>query len=423
MASSPPDPFDLTCEPLFDLDIADDIADGAAPGASGDVEGETAPQPPTVAERVAKLDLLSPKEIDARLADLGYHGQPEARRAAAVLGYRHLRRLRRRHLDGVEPDSGLRDNLLLLGPTGAGKSFLVELLFREVLGVPAVSVSTGLLSEATLDNGAVVDNLVHLALSELYAAAERDEQWAGCGIVCIDGLDELATPVTHMGPEGNVARDVSGLGPFSGFSLRPDPDLGLGGSTGMQRSLLHLMTAPREEILPEPDPAAEPLPEGVDPPLVAIDLRCVPIVVCGILSEPRLPVSGLGFGPQAARTAGNLPPVRLSVLPELFGRFSRTVTLDALDADALHLVLRDGVLPAFTREFADEGLTLEVDEAARERVVRAALARGTGARGLRAALAPLLETAAFEHFGSPGGGAVRLVGVGDEVRTEVSPPG
>src|SRR5687767_451345 len=90
-----------------------------------------------VRERVMALPELSPKARDARLVALGYRGQEHARRAASVMAYRHVRRLRRVFVEGVAPhELGPRENYLFIGPTGCGKTFLVEVLFREILHVP-----------------------------------------------------------------------------------------------------------------------------------------------------------------------------------------------------------------------------------------------------------------------------------------------
>src|SRR2546428_14148400 len=89
---------------------------------------------PSLAERVEALQVLSPKACDERLQALGYRGQRHARRAAAVLAYRHVRRLRRLVLEGASvADLGPRENYLFIGPTGCGKTYLVGLLFRELL--------------------------------------------------------------------------------------------------------------------------------------------------------------------------------------------------------------------------------------------------------------------------------------------------
>jgi ATP-dependent Clp protease ATP-binding subunit ClpX len=106
---------------------------------------------------------------------------------------------------------------------------------------------------------------------------------------------------------------------------------------------------------------------------------------------------------------------RYGFIPELIGRFSRIVSFSPLDAATLGSILEENVLRTYEREFAHEGLKLEVEPAVREWVVQRALKRETGARGLRAALVPQLERAAYDHFGEPQVTTVRLVLDGEQV--------
>jgi ATP-dependent Clp protease ATP-binding subunit ClpX len=370
------------------------------------LEPRSIPRGEDVRSRVAALEVLSPREIDARLTDLGYRGQDEARRAASVLAYRHLRRIRRLHLEGLAPEPGLRENCLFLGPTGSGKTFLVELLFREILAVPTVLADATQFSET----GYVGDD-VNTLLSRLYEVADKDAEWAACGVICMDEFDKLATSRSDSRFAGQqTTKDVSGF--------------------GVQRSLLHLLSASSADFPADFGFTSRLQPENMD-------LACLTFIACGAFSGLRSTAEGmareerLGFGrePRAFQQEAIASQVsqeqleqttafaRYGFIPELIGRFNRLVSFTPLDAATLGDILQHNVLRAYEREFEQEGLRLLVEPAVREHVVARALKRETGARGLRTTLAPLLEGAAYEHFGRQDvSGTVRLVMQGDEVR-------
>ncbi len=361
----------------------------------------TAPSPvqePSLQERIAALPVHSPREIDQRLTELGYRGQAEARRAAAVLAYRHVARLRRIHLEDIAPEPGTRENCLFLGPTGSGKTFLVELLFRGILGVPTLIVDATQFSET----GYVGDDVTTM-LSRLYEAADGDVAWAGCGIICMDEFDKLATSRSDARFAGQqTTKDVSGF--------------------GVQRSLLNLLSAPRADFPPDFGFTSR------TPPM-PMELSALTFIACGAFSGLKgtaEDVTGsrerLGFGREVKKREAAIAEqvteeqvelttafARYGFIPELIGRFSRIVSFSPLDAATLGSILEDSVLRGYEREFSHEGLTLEVEPAVREWVVARALKRETGARGLRAALVPQLERAAYEHFGEPQVECVRLV--------------
>ncbi|MGZ3457434.1 MAG: AAA family ATPase [Archangium sp.] len=360
----------------------------------------------SVRERVAALEVRSPREIDQRLTELGYRGQQEARRAAAVLAYRHLRRLRRIHLEGIAPEPGTRENCLFLGPTGSGKTFLVELLFREILGVPTLIVDATQFSET----GYVGDD-VSTMLSRLYEAAGGDETWAACGAICMDEFDKLATSRSDARFSGQqTTKDVSGF--------------------GVQRSLLNLLSAPRADFPPDFGFTSR------TPPM-PMELSAITFIACGAFSGLKGTAEELGghkermgFGREVGKREAAIAErvtddqieqttafARYGFIPELIGRFSRIVSFAPLDAKTLGSILEENVLRTYEREFAHEGLNLEVEPAVREWVVQRALKRETGARGLRAALVPQLERAAYDHFGEPQVSTVRLVLEGDQVHT------
>jgi ATP-dependent Clp protease ATP-binding subunit ClpX len=361
-----------------------------------------------VRERVAALEELSPRDIDARLGELGYRGQEEARRAAAVLAYRHLRRLRRLHLEGLAPEPGARENCLFLGPTGCGKTFLVELLFREILGVPTVLVDATQFSET----GYVGDDVSSI-LSRLYEAADGDVGWAACGAICMDEFDKLATSRSDSRFAGQqTTKDVSGF--------------------GVQRSLLNLLSAPRADFPPDFGFTSR------TPPL-SMELSALTFIACGAFSglkrsaQELVQRERLGFGREVQRRDASAIAekveeeeleqttafARYGFLPELIGRFTRIVSFSPLDTATLGTILEDSVLRSYEREFAHEGLRLVVEPQVRQWVVARALKRETGARGLRAALVPHLERAAYEHFGRHQDATLRLVLEGDSVRTVI----
>ncbi|HYO58807.1 AAA family ATPase [Archangium sp.] len=359
----------------------------------------------SVRERVAALAVLSPREIDQRLSELGYRGQQEARRAASVLAYRHLRRLRRIHLEGIAPEPGTRENCLFLGPTGSGKTFLVELLFKEILGVPTLIVDATQFSET----GYVGDDVTTM-LSRLYEAAGGDAAWAACGAICMDEFDKLATSRSDARFAGQqTTKDVSGF--------------------GVQRSLLNLLSAPRADFPPDFGFTSR------TPPM-PLELSAITFIACGAFSGLKGTAEELGghkermgFGREVNKREPAIAEkvtdeqieqttafARYGFIPELIGRFSRIVSFAPLDAKTLGSILEDNVLRAYEREFAHEGLSLVVEPAVREWVVARALKRETGARGLRAALVPQLERAAYDHFGEPQVSTVRLVLEGEQVR-------
>jgi len=359
-----------------------------------------------VRERVAALEVLAPREIDSRLTDLGYRGQEEARRAASVLAYRHVRRIRRLYLEGLAPEHHARENCLFLGPTGSGKTFLVELLFREILAVPTVMADATQFSET----GYVGDD-VNTVLSRLFEAAEGDPAWASCGVICMDEFDKLATSRSDSRFAGQqTTKDVSGF--------------------GVQRSLLALLSASRMDFPPDFGFTSRTRP-------LSMDMAGLTFIACGAFSglkgtaESMTRTERLGFGREVKRQAAEAIAERVSeeqleqttafsrygFIPELIGRFNRIVSFSPLDATTLKDILQANVLRAYEREFEQEGLKLVVEPAVRDWVVARALGRETGARGLRAALAPALEGAAYEHFGQPRAATVRLTLEGEQVRT------
>ncbi|MEO1482340.1 MAG: AAA family ATPase [Myxococcota bacterium] len=360
----------------------------------------------SIQERVSRLPALSPRECNARLEALGYRGQERARRAASVMAYRHVRRLRRLFLEGIRSDSfGHRDNYLFMGPTGSGKTFLVELLFREIIAVPTVIVDITQYSET-----GYIGEDVTMILARLFEAAGQDLAWTACGVVCMDEFDKLASSRSNARFAGEgTTKDVSGF--------------------GVQRGLLTLLSG---------DEAQFPADFGYAQlaPKLNLPLSGLTFIACGAFSGFQTTAATLdeeeriGFGRDAAprnpeaiaakleeevleRTAAF---ARYGFLPELIGRFSRVVLFEPLDASTLRSIIEGGVLEAYQAEFLDEGLRLEVEESVLDHIVERALKRELGARGLRTSLLPHLERAAFEWFGASEERTLRLTLDGDSIR-------
>ena len=155
------------------------------------------------------IPALSPREISQRIRSEGYVGQNRAVKTAALFGFRHISRLRmiyRKNIDAALLP--VKSNLLFVGPTGCGKTFLAEILFRNILGLPAVVVDMTSYSET-----GYVGQDVSSILTRLLYAADMDPVAAAMGIVCLDEFDKLASGGNRAVFAGaGTTKDVTGLG-------------------------------------------------------------------------------------------------------------------------------------------------------------------------------------------------------------------
>lgn len=333
------------------------------------------------------LPVISPPELADKLEQLGYKGQDEPRRALSLMAYRHVRRLKRLHLQNenrrmVSP----KQNTLMVGPTGSGKTFLVELLFQQVFHLPTVIVDVTSFTES----GYIGDD-VGTILTRLVMAAEGDLMMASCGIVCLDEFDKLASSTSNSRFAGEgTTKDVSGY--------------------GVQRELLKII---------EGTDCLIPMDHGYSAygQKASLSTRDIPFIACGTFSgmDELLRTTGksIGFRGGEERADEESPVLeeievfqRYGFLPELMGRFSRIVRFRPLDAGTLRSILIDNVLPQFVREFRSEGLALTVTEAAINHIIERSVKRGTGARGLHSGLISAIEQAAFETFHTVNGAEV-----------------
>jgi ATP-dependent Clp protease ATP-binding subunit ClpX len=356
---------------------------------------------------VANLPSLTPAEILAELRTLGYVGQERAARAVALAAHRHVRRIKSLFVEGVpRADLPPKQNLLFVGPTGCGKTYLVELLFRQILQIPSATVDITAYSET-----GYVGEDVATVITRLIYAADGDPLRAKVGMICLDEFDKLASSNNRAVFAGEgTTKDVSGL--------------------GVQRELLKMLES---AVITVPTQFSHNTYQQ-KPLLSTADIA---FVACGAFSGLKPLVhkrrgGGIGF-----HAKGQLSPDEIAVqydqaeledtvifqeygfLPELIGRFSRIIPFDPLSRETLLEILDRNVIRTYRREFETAAVELEVEAAVLDKIVDEAIRKQTGARGLRNALALYLEDAAFEAYSSPNARRIVVALSDGEVRSRV----
>ena len=331
-----------------------------------------------VREFIDQVPLLSPVEISNELEQLGYKGQIDQRRALSLMAYRHVRRLKRIYLDGESPnDLPPKQNVLMLGPTGCGKTFMVELLFQHILNLPTVIVDITSFTES----GYIGDD-VRTILTRLMLNANGSQHLAECGVVCLDEFDKIASSSSNARFAGQgTTKDVSGY--------------------GVQRELLGMIHG--ADVVVAMDYGFSEYGRRLQ-----VSTHNIPFIACGafsgmdeLLRENR---SNIGFrnAPGEDLSQLTLDEVgsfqKFGFLPELIGRFSRIISFPKLSTETLKQILMENVLPQFSNEFRGEDLELIVSEAALDHLVARSEKRDTGARGLQTELVAAVERAAFDTF-------------------------
>ena len=360
---------------------------------------------------VRELPCPSPQAMFVALHELGYRGQDHARRALCLMAYRHVKRVKRIYVDGVDrAELPRKSNFLFVGPTGSGKTFLVESLFGKILKLPTALVDITTYSETGYvgqDPSSIITRLLH--------AADDNPLVASIGIICLDEFDKIASGQNNAIFAGaGTTKDVTGM--------------------GVQRELLKMLEA-SEVVVPLE------LTHSTYGEHLVMSTADIAFMAAGAFSgfrqvTRRRDLAGrIGFG---RKLDGGVPaPEQIAVtytaeevesvanfqaygfLPELMARFTRVVPFSALSPETLKDILRESVIDRLTREFEDEGFRLTVTEEALDLVVAESVRRETGARGLASILTGHLEAAAFDVFADRSGGEVLLGVKGGEIEVRV----